>query len=104
MPDTREVLTRVAREIEASSKTSATPPGQTEGEPLSREAHVEAINQVFALFRLNYHNQYYAAYPDAQQLNRYNRMRSVTISAGLAPDYSLGEALAYISERFASAQ
>ena len=30
------------------------------------------------------------------QLNRYNRMRSVTISANLAADYSLGEALAYL--------
>jgi multidrug efflux pump len=37
-------------------------------------------------------------FADAQQLNRYNRMRSVTISAGLAPDYSLGEALAYMEQ------
>lgn len=32
------------------------------------------------------------------QLNRYNRMRSVTISANLADDYSLGEALAYLRD------
>jgi hypothetical protein len=74
MPDTRELLHRVGREIEASSKTSATPPGQTDSQPPSREAHVEAINQVFALFRLNYHNQYYAAYPDAQQLNQIKKL------------------------------
>ncbi|GFD67529.1 efflux RND transporter permease subunit [Alteromonas sp. KUL106] len=30
------------------------------------------------------------------QLNRYNRMRAVTISANLADDYTLGEALAYL--------
>ncbi|WP_029011270.1 efflux RND transporter permease subunit [Azospirillum halopraeferens] len=30
------------------------------------------------------------------RLNRFNRMRSVTISAGLAPGYSLGEALEYL--------
>ena len=80
MPDTRDLVTRVGREIEASSKTSATPPGQTkeqadrQANPASREAHVEAINQVFALFRLNYHNQYYAAFPDAQQLNQIKKL------------------------------
>ena len=35
---------------------------------------MEAINQVFALFRLNYHNQYYAAYPDAEQLKQIKRL------------------------------
>jgi len=35
---------------------------------------VDAINQVFALFRLNYHNQYYAAYPDAEQLSQIKRL------------------------------
>ncbi|MGQ9368198.1 efflux RND transporter permease subunit [Azospirillum sp. ST 5-10] len=34
----------------------------------------------------------------ADSLNRYNRMRAVTISAGLAPGYSLGEALAFLQE------
>ena len=29
---------------------------------------------MFALFRLNYHNQYYAAYPDAQQLNQIKKL------------------------------
>ncbi len=36
--------------------------------------HVEAINQVFALFRLNYHNQYYAAFPDAEQLKQIKKL------------------------------
>ncbi len=38
------------------------------------EAHVEALNQVFALFRLNYHNQYYAAFPDAEQLRQIKKL------------------------------
>ena len=38
------------------------------------EGHVEAINQVFALFRLNYHNQYYAAFPDAEQLKQIKKL------------------------------
>ncbi|WJG08787.1 efflux RND transporter permease subunit [Aliiglaciecola sp. LCG003] len=32
------------------------------------------------------------------QLNRYNRMRSITISANLADDYTVGEALAYLED------
>ncbi|MFT4519903.1 MAG: hypothetical protein ACI9JM_002302 [Halioglobus sp.] len=75
MPDTRDLVHQVAQEIEASSKTSPTPRGQSEAAgALSHEAHVDAINQVFALFRLNYHNQYYAAFPDAQQLNQIKKL------------------------------
>lgn len=29
---------------------------------------------MFALFRLNYHNQFYAAYPDAEQLNQVKKL------------------------------
>ena len=35
---------------------------------------MEAINQVFALFRLNYHNQYYAAYPDPEQVKQIKKL------------------------------
>ena len=35
---------------------------------------IETINQVFALFRLNYHNQYYAAWSDAEQVNQVKRL------------------------------
>lgn len=34
----------------------------------------------------------------ATELNRYNRLRSITIEAGLASGYSLGEALEYLEE------
>jgi multidrug efflux pump len=33
----------------------------------------------------------------ASSLNRYNRMRAITITGGLAPGYSLGEALEYLN-------
>ncbi|MCE9678548.1 efflux RND transporter permease subunit [Shewanella sp. AS1] len=36
-------------------------------------------------------------FADASQLNRYNRMRSITLEANLADDYSLGEALTYLN-------
>jgi len=35
---------------------------------------------------------------DPTSLNRYNRVRAVTIEAGLAPGYSLGEALAFLED------
>ena len=74
MQESRELAQRVAREIEASSRTSPIPPGRTEPTPKRSAELVEAINQVFALFRLNYHNQYYAAYSDAQQLNQIKKL------------------------------
>ncbi|MEQ9465257.1 MAG: replication protein P [Haliea sp.] len=74
MTKDRDLIERVARGIAASPTTSATPHGRTEGRRQASEAHVEAINQVFALFRLNYHNQYYAAYPDAEQLKQIKKL------------------------------
>jgi hypothetical protein len=74
MPDSRELIQQVAQGIEASRTTSPTPPGQTEERSSPTEAHIEAINQVFALFRLNYHNQYYAAFPDAEQLKQIKKL------------------------------
>jgi hypothetical protein len=40
----------------------------------SSDELVDAINQVFALFRLNYHNQFYAAWPDGSQLNQAKKL------------------------------
>ncbi|MFT4613830.1 MAG: hypothetical protein ACI9NT_000971 [Bacteroidia bacterium] len=74
MANSRDLVQQVAREIEASSKTSRTPPGPNDAAPADRAAHAEAINQVFALFRLNYHNQYYAAFPDAEQLHQIKKL------------------------------
>ena len=75
MPDSRDLIKQVAQEIVASRTTSPTPHGQTESaRKVATEAHVEAINQVFALFRLNYHNQYYAAFPDAEQLKQIKKL------------------------------
>ena len=74
MADSRKIIQQVAQEIEASRTTSTTPAGQAEPRRQASEGHVEAINQVFALFRLNYHNQYYAAYPDASQLNQIKKL------------------------------
>ena len=34
----------------------------------------------------------------AKELNHFNKLRSATVSAGLAPDYSMGEALAWLED------
>jgi hypothetical protein len=71
----RDLISRVARGIEASNRTSATPPGPTDSGPRATDPElVDAINQVFALFRLNYHNQYYAAFPEAGQLKQIKKL------------------------------
>jgi FAD/FMN-containing dehydrogenase len=72
MEQGKELVERAIRDLEASSKTSRTGAGPTE--PRRDEDLVDAINQVFALFRLNYHNQYYSAFGDAAQLNQIKRL------------------------------
>jgi hypothetical protein len=83
MEESTKLAERVARGIAASSTTSRTPAGPTEPDPQPEEsaaalrpdpAQVEAINQVFALFRLNYHNQYYKAFSDAEQLRQIKKL------------------------------
>ena len=50
-------------------KTSLTEAGQVSSNPQPENDLVDAINQVFGLFRINFHNQYYKAFPDADTLN-----------------------------------
>ncbi|WP_086934084.1 replication protein P [Agarilytica rhodophyticola] len=53
-------------------KNLTTPAGQTDGK--TQEAYINAINQVFAIFRRNYHNQYYKALPDENELSIVKRI------------------------------
>lgn len=43
--------------------------GRAKKAPSSEADLIDGINQVFALFRVNYHNQYYKAFPDTETLN-----------------------------------
>jgi hypothetical protein len=75
MPDSRELVQQVAQKIAASKTTSPTPPGQTDKRSIqSLEGHKEAINQIFTLFMLNYHNQFHAAYPKDTYLDQVKRL------------------------------
>jgi len=53
---------------------SPTPAGPADKPAQPETQTVETINQVFALFRLNYHNQYYAAWSDAEQVKQVKRL------------------------------
>jgi len=55
-------------------KNLTTPAGQTEAPQHDADAYVNAINQVFAIFRRNYHNQYYKALPNEQELSVTKRL------------------------------
>lgn len=47
-------------------KNLVTPAGQTDSASANSDERVSAINQVFAILRRNYHNQYYKAFPSDQ--------------------------------------
>jgi hypothetical protein len=58
---------------------------------------VDAINQVFALFRINYHNQYYAGFADVELLNSAKRLWLSSLSH-FAPETILRGARKVIEE------
>ena len=77
MADKQDVATLaqdIVQKTEVSATISPTPVGPTEGAEPPDAQLIEAINQVFALFRLNYHNQYYAAWSDAEQVKQVKRL------------------------------
>ncbi|MAH72587.1 MAG: hypothetical protein CBC09_00900 [Cellvibrionales bacterium TMED49] len=63
MKDNSKMIEKVVSEIEASSKRYQTEAGPPEKEE-NQSDRIDAVNQIFALFRLNYHNQYYSAFGD----------------------------------------
>jgi hypothetical protein len=57
-------IQRIASEIKTSSKASLTNPG-SDAKKIVDPKLIEAINQVFSLFKINYHNQYFSAFSDS---------------------------------------
>lgn len=68
MQDSKTLINQVAQDIAQSSKASPSPvesagsPHQSQPRRPYNTETIEAINQVFTLFRVNYHNQYYKAF------------------------------------------
>jgi len=75
MQDSKTLINQAAQEIARSSTTSPTEAGPARAERAKpTDAHIDALNEVFALLRINYHNQYYKAYSDTQVLNQIKRL------------------------------
>lgn len=75
MQDSKALLNQAERAIAQSASNSTTEAGRSNARntPPS-EGLIDAINQAFELFRLNYHNQYFAAFPDVESLNLAKRL------------------------------
>ena len=86
----KKSISEIAEQIESLGKSLPEPAKSSGKKQTPREDYVEAINQIFALFRLNYHNQYYSAYPDAEQVNQVKKLCWVRKPGprGQAPDIS----------------
>ena len=78
MQDSNQLISQIEQEIAASQNKSTIEAGQTNSDAQNRsapsEAHIDSINQAFALFRVNYHNQYYAGFADVDLLNSAKRL------------------------------
>ncbi|KZZ42855.1 hypothetical protein A3759_13985 [Thalassolituus sp. HI0120] len=57
-----QVINRVTQQLKQASSDSKTPAGDSQ--PDATVEQKEAINQIFELFRFNYHNQFLKAFPD----------------------------------------
>jgi hypothetical protein len=75
MQDSNNLIQSVVQGIEASSKTSPIEAGPDKiVRPEISDIQIDTVNEVFTLFRINYHNQYYKAYSDTQVLNQIKRL------------------------------
>jgi hypothetical protein len=73
MKDSNDLVRQSIRAIAASSTTSPTAAGPAE-QRAQDPALIDTINQVFTLFRVNYHNQYHAAFGEVAVLNQAKRL------------------------------
>jgi hypothetical protein len=89
--DSKQVLNRVTQQLRQASTDSVTQAGQNNATPT--DGQMAAINQIFELFRFNYHNQFLKAFPDLDTLNMAKRLW-----LRLLGDYS-GEVIMRAAER-----
>lgn len=87
--DVGSLAESIVHGTDRSPMTSATPAGPIDNS--TRDDLADTLNQVFALFRLNYHNQFYAAYADTTQLNQIKRLWLDALS-GFTPETILSGA------------
>ena len=71
--DTKQLLNQITQQLKVVSNDSVTPAGPSE-QPAPTDEQLNAINQIFELFRFNYHNQFLKAFPDLGTLNMAKRL------------------------------
>ncbi|HBS41587.1 MAG TPA: hypothetical protein DEA26_02820 [Oceanospirillales bacterium] len=69
-----KLINRVTQQLRQASTGSETPAGNSPAEATVEQK--EAINQIFELFRFNYHNQFLKAFPDHDTLIMAKRLWS----------------------------
>ena len=69
----KQLLNQITQQLKPVSNDSPTPAGPTEATGNSDD-QLNAINQIFELFRFNYHNQFLKAFPDLTSLNMAKRL------------------------------
>lgn len=79
----QDILNRVTQQLTLSAQASPTPAGQNKAD--ISDALVAAINEAFAIFRVNYHNQFQKAYPDLDTLNFAKRLWATELAGYAAP-------------------
>jgi len=75
MQKSNELIQQMADGLKHTPRTTAADKQQnqpTKDAPSHQQ--IDAINQVFALFRINYHNQYYKAFSDTETLTTAKRL------------------------------
>ena len=72
MQDSKDLINQVAGQLkkQASNHVSSAAPGRSQqgNRTPPSDTKIDAINQIFTLFRVNYHNQYYKAFSDTETL------------------------------------
>ena len=86
MQDSKQLLNQAEQKIARSQKTSPTEAGPADtrsaagANASAMPERIDAINQVFALFRINFHNQYHAAFGNTELLNQAKKLWLETLS------------------------
>lgn len=76
MKDSKELLNQVEQKIAQSSNSSTTAAGHSDAKSQQAPSHdmIDAINQTFELFRINFHNQYFSAFGKMETLVQAKRL------------------------------
>lgn len=97
MANSKDLIQKVASEIATSSMLSPTEAGHPEPAPANPQL-IDAINQIFALFQVNYHNQYFSAFGDNTKSENLAKKLWLSKVSDFSPDTILKAAEKIIAE------